>query len=103
MNRDIKAALHYHDGTKHPEGYLMDPWHSYDPMNHPLLFKTYLGLEPIPVALDTSPSGVPTLSAISQQTSATATDRVPDLNTLSSVLHFSAGIISHHAPSLPLR
>ncbi|MCH8989024.1 MAG: SagB/ThcOx family dehydrogenase [Chloroflexi bacterium] len=91
-NHDIKAALHYHNGTKHPDGYLMDPWHSYDPMNHPLLFKTYLGLEPIPFPPAPSPSGVPTLSAISRQASATGTDRVPDLNTLSSVLHFSAGI-----------
>lgn len=89
-NRDIKAALDYHNGTKHPDGYLMDPWHSYDPMNHPLLFKTYLGLEPIPIPLGPSPSGAPTLSAISRQ--ASATDRVPGLNTLSSVLHFSAGI-----------
>ena len=91
-NRDIKAAIHYHNGTKHPDGYLMDPWHSYDPTNHPLLFKTYLSLEPIPFPLGPSPSGVPALSAISQQASATATGRTPDLNMLSSVLHFSAGI-----------
>ena len=38
VNREIQATWHYHNGTKHPHGNLMDPRHSFDPSSQPLLF-----------------------------------------------------------------
>ena len=90
-NRDVSAAWDYHNGTKHPGGHLMDRWHHFDPMRQPLLFKVYADLEPIPLAVDDSSSGVPALDAISEDVSPAAT-RIPDLDTLSKVLHYSAGV-----------
>ena len=91
-NREIQAAWHYHNGTKHPDGYLMDRWHSYDPMDNPLLFKIYSTLEPIPLSLDSSPSVMPALDAISTSAARSSDVQVPNFLTLSKVLHFSAGI-----------
>jgi len=92
QNRDIQAAWHYHNGTKHPDGYLMDRWHSYDPMDNPLLFKIYSALEPIPLSLDSSPSAMPALDAISASAGLSANPRVMDMQALSKILQFSAGI-----------
>ena len=91
-NRDIQAAWHYHNGTKHPDGYLMDRWHSYDPSANPLLFKIYSELDPLPLPLDKSPGKVPALSAVSTNISHPAGSQPPDLETLGRILYFSAGI-----------
>ena len=91
-NHLIQAAWHYHDGTKHPDGYLMDRWHSFDPMNQPLLFKKYSDAEPIPLPLDPSPSAVPALSAISTKLELPVRVQIPDLDGLARILYFSAGI-----------
>ncbi len=90
--RDIQATWHYHNGTKHPDGNLMDPWHSFDPSSQPLLFKIYSDLEPIPLPFEASPSVVPALSAISMEVIPSASGGTLDLTTLSSILYFSAGI-----------
>ena len=92
QNQDTKAAWHYHNGTKHPEGYLMDRYHFYDPMNNPLLFKNYIGLESIPLPQDKLPAQVPALRAISGNILPAAEGQTPDLATLARILHFSAGI-----------
>jgi SagB-type dehydrogenase family enzyme len=105
-NREIQATWHYHNGTKHPNGNLMDPWHSFDPSSQPLLFKTYSDLEPIPLLLDVTPSAVPALYAISTQVMPPDQDRIPDIGTLSSVLHFSAGItkrLNYPGGDMPFR
>ena len=91
-NQDIQAAWHYHNGTKHPDGYLMDRWHHYDPMNNPLLFKIYTGLESIPLPQDNIPSDMPGLSAISTNISPSAADQIPDLAALTKILYYSAGV-----------
>ena len=92
VNQDIQAALHYHDGTKHPYGNLMDRWHSFDPMSQPLLFKIYSDLKPIQLPQDASPSVMPALSAISTTVSPSSGGRIPDIDTLARILHFSAGV-----------
>ena len=51
VNREIQATWYYHNGTKHPQGNLMDPRHSFDPSSQPLLFKIYPDLDPIPIAV----------------------------------------------------
>ena len=91
-NREIQDAWHYHNGTKHPNGHLMDRWHSYDPMDNPLLFKIYSELEPIPLYLDTSPSNMTALDAISTSAGSSSNIQVPSFLSLSKILHFSAGI-----------
>lgn len=92
-NYDIQAAIHYHEGTKHPGGFLMDPWHQFDPMQQPLLFKIYTGLEPVPLPLDKSSLGVPALTAISTDVSpASGAGQVVDLPALARLLYYSAGI-----------
>ncbi|PKB65944.1 MAG: hypothetical protein BZY81_08580 [SAR202 cluster bacterium Io17-Chloro-G4] len=91
-NRDTQAAWHYHNGTKHPDGFLMDPWHSYDPMDNPLLFKIYSELDPIPLSPDSSPTGMPALEAISSSVEPSAKAQVPNFMTLSKILHYSAGV-----------
>ena len=91
-NQDTQAAWHYHNGTKHPYGDLMDRWHSFDPRSQPLLFKIYSELEPIPLPQEFSPSGAPALSAISTNALPSSGDQIPDFDTLARILHFSAGI-----------
>ena len=91
-NQDIEATWHYHNGTKHPDGYLMDRWHFYDPMNNPLLFKIYTGLEPIHLPQTKLPSEMPALSAISTNVVPSAEGQIPDLATLGKILYLSAGI-----------
>ena len=91
-NQDIEAAWHYHNGTKHPHGNLMDRWHSFDPTSQPLLFKIYSDLEPIQLSIDATLSIVPALSAISTTVSPSSRDQVPEIDILSQILHFSAGI-----------
>ena len=49
-NMDTQAALRYHDGTKHPDGYLMDPRHVWNPAETPLLFKIYTDVEAVPLS-----------------------------------------------------
>lgn len=91
-NQDIQAAWHYHNGTKHPDGFLMDRWHSFDPFSHPLLFKTYTELEPIPISVDKSPGTVSALTAISTNAAHTTESSIPDADTLGKILYYSAGI-----------
>ena len=91
-NRDIQAALDYHEGTKHPYGNLMDRWHSFDPSSQPLLFKIYSDLEPIPLPHDLSPSDTPALTAISTAVRPSSNGQTPSIDTLARILHFSAGI-----------
>ena len=92
VNREIQATWHYHNGTKHPHGNLMDPRHSFDPSSQPLLFKIYPDLDPIPLPFEALPSVVPALSAISMEVIPSVSDGTLDITTLSSILYFSAGI-----------
>ena len=91
-NRDIQAAWRYHNGTKHPHGPLMDPWHSFDPRKQPLPFKIYTDLDPIPLPNATQPPSTPALSSISAAVPPTAGAAIPGIDAIARILHFSAGI-----------
>ncbi|HEX6383304.1 MAG TPA: SagB/ThcOx family dehydrogenase, partial [Anaerolineae bacterium] len=91
-NRDIQETWHYHHGTKHPGGYLMDYRHQFDPSQRPLLYKIYTDLEPIALPLDTEPRGVPALEAIATNIITADTERIPDIDTVARLLYFSAGV-----------
>lgn len=107
---DIAAARVYHEGTKHPGGFLMNPRHFYHPGLEPLPFKIYEGLESITLPLETSPIGLsaleaiaapprsadttrlPDLTTLARLPDRTTLARLPDLTTLARLLYFSAGV-----------
>ncbi len=91
-NREIQASWHYHDGTKHPSGYLLDPRHGFDPSNLPLLFKKFLDVETIPLPLKKDPIGLSALEAISKDTFNINGQGILDLSVIAKLLHYSAGI-----------
>ncbi len=91
-NQDTQAAWHYHNGTKHPHGPLMDRWHAFDPRKQPLLFKIYSDLDPIPLPPIAQPLSMPALSAVSTAALPPTDERMPDIDAITRILHYSAGI-----------
>ncbi len=75
-NQDTWAAWTYHDGTKHPDGNLLDAVHAYHGSMRPLLFKVYAELPATPLPLVPTPAGSPLLtqlqSVMRRQTTGTA-------------------------------
>src|SRR6266498_5173255 len=92
FNQDIQATWQYHNGTKHPNGSLLNPRHRYDPADRPPLFKVYPQLAPIPLPLDRSPRGFSALAAIARTIPPTEGQQRPDLGAVARLLYFSAGI-----------
>ncbi len=88
-NSDIAIGRQFHDGTKHPNGHLLDPYHRYDPTRRPRLFKDYRGGERIRLSLEPTPQGVSALQALLEPAGSGGD---LDLGVLANILHFSAGI-----------
>ncbi|HME71299.1 MAG TPA: hypothetical protein VKM54_15720 [Myxococcota bacterium] len=63
-NQEIRAALEYHEATKHSERSLRGSRHVLDFSNQPLLFKIYRDLDAIPLAWDLPERETPALEAI---------------------------------------
>jgi SagB-type dehydrogenase family enzyme len=91
-NRDIDAALKYHDGTKHSYRSVHSNRHVLDWANQPLAFKVYPDIERIALPRDVPQTGVAALAAISANVGAANGNAVPDLQDLARILFFSAGI-----------
>lgn len=90
-NYEIEAAWHYHNGTKHPNGMLLSRFHVYHPSQRPTPYKIYKNAPQINLPIEKNSIGVSTLDVIS--TNLEIKDEiVPDLQTLSRILYFSAGI-----------
>jgi len=90
-NYETEATWHYHNGTKHPNGILLNRFHTYHPSFRPSPYKFYKNIPKIVLSLDKNSIGVSALEAIS--TFPNITDEViPNLDTLSRILYFSAGI-----------
>ncbi len=95
QNKEIQAAWLYHDGTKHPDGPLMDPQHRFDPRHQPLLFKIYKDLPALPLPQDSSRieiTGLPALQAIAGSARPNGEEPPLDLLLIARLLFFSAGI-----------
>src|SRR5258708_21398029 len=95
VNSDTQATWDYHNGTKHPNGALLDTSHIYDYSKRPLLFKVYTDLTPTTLPLDTTPRDVSALQAIGGNDLEAETNQKPDLETLTRIFYFSAGITKH--------
>lgn len=91
-NRDTRATWEYHDGTKHPNGELLDWWYEYDPSIRPWQFKVYTEISPRPLLLDRRDLGVPALEAIGVCDGAVGAAHTLDLSTLARLLYYAAGI-----------
>jgi SagB-type dehydrogenase family enzyme len=95
-NRDIHTAWHYHNGTKHSYQSVRTNPHFLDWANRPLPFKVYPTVDPIALPRDVPQTGCPALAAISRhQWAPTNDDSVPDLQDLTRILYFSAGVTKH--------
>jgi SagB-type dehydrogenase family enzyme len=91
-NSDTKTAYHYHEQTKHSYRSVRSDTHSLDFSNQPIPFKTYPGLEPIPLPSQWEEAEIPALSAVYAITAPTKKKRIPDLSDLARLLYFSAGV-----------
>lgn len=90
-NYEIDATWHYHNGTKHPNGMLLNRFHVFHPSHRPTPYKIYKNTPNVSLPPDKNPIGISTLDAIST-TCNEPNNTVPDLRTLSRVLYFSSGI-----------
>jgi SagB-type dehydrogenase family enzyme len=91
-NHDIQAAWKHHEETKHSYWSVRNNPHFLDWANKPLPFKIYPEIETFPLPRDVSQTGVAALSAIADRVPSSQADSVPDLQDLSRILYFSAGI-----------
>ena len=91
-NRDIDAARKYHEETKHSYWSVRTNRHGLDWANRPLPFKVYPTVERIALPRDVPQTGVAALAALSSEVRAVSGDAVPELQGLTRILFFSAGI-----------
>ena len=91
-NRDIDAARKYHQETKHSYWSVRTNRHGLDWANRPLPFKVYPTVERIALPRDVPQTGVAALTALSSEVRAVSGDAVPELQDLTRILFFSAGI-----------
>ena len=89
-NLNIQAGWTYHNATKHSHLSVRTNQHFLDWANQPLPFKIYPKLELIPLPRRFGEAGSPALDTIAEV--ARRDNAVPDLQNLSQLLYFSAGI-----------
>jgi SagB-type dehydrogenase family enzyme len=90
-NRDIEAALKYHNATKHSYASVRANPHFLDFANQPLPFKIYPTLEPSRLPDEMRQTGVAALSAIAESVPIQF-NAAPDLKAIAQLLYLSAGI-----------
>ena len=91
-NRDLDAALKYHNGTKHSYLSIRAHPHALDWQNKPLLFKIYPTLEVLRLPRDLRQTGVAALSAVRAPAMVPSGPAIPDLDSLAQILFLSAGV-----------
>ena len=96
-NREIQAAWKYHDGTKHSQWSIRNHPHFLDWANRPLPFKIYTKLDPLLLPRDVPQTGVAVFSASSEAVPSSPAESVPNLQDLTRLLFFSAGITRERA------
>ena len=91
-NWDTSLIRTYHDNTKHSFESVRTGAHVLDWMSQPLPFKIYEGGERIPLPEEVPGSSMPGLQAIAAAGHPVTGEVMPDLPTLTTLLHHSAGI-----------
>jgi SagB-type dehydrogenase family enzyme len=91
-NREIEAAWTYHNATKHSYESVRSNPHYLDWENHPLPFKIYSKLQPIPLPEHLSSSTLPAVEAISAVEMAAENEILPSIQTMAEIFYLSAGI-----------
>jgi len=94
-NSDIAAAWEYHDSTKHSPESVRSSTHTLDWDNQPRPYKLYANPGERVALPEPLASGKAAMDTIASLGAASDRERVPDLATLSSILHYSAGITKH--------
>ncbi len=89
-NYETDATWHYHNGTKHPNGMLLNRFHVYHPSHRPTPYKIYKNVSQVNLPFDKTPIGISALDAISAENTGNST--ISDLGTLGRILYFSSGI-----------
>jgi SagB-type dehydrogenase family enzyme len=95
VDTDGRAALAYHEATKHSPDSVRRDTHRLDWDNQPRPYKLYTDLEAFPLPREFLSSEAPALSAIGAPGVDRNQSRDLDLATLTTVLHYSAGITKH--------
>ena len=91
-NRDTEAAWEYHNGTKHSVESVQASRHYLNWSSLPRPYKLYPDLQALPLPQEYLSSSIPALQALSTESIPRDRERIPDLKTLATILHFSAGI-----------
>lgn len=90
-NYETDATWHYHNGTKHPNGMLLNRFHVFHPSHRPTPYKIYKNTPNVNLILDKNSLGISALDAISTRCNVD-NDTISDLTTLTRILYFSSGI-----------
>lgn len=91
MPRAEMTARRFHDGTKHPNGDLLDPRHRYDPSWRPPMEKQYPGSDAVELSSVEPGLDVSALDAIASREPLGEVQSF-DLESLAHFLHFSNGV-----------
>ena len=90
-NRDVSAALGYHNATKH--SYLsVRSGHGLDWPNQPLPFKIYKDVDSVRLPTDASPIAANVTETVGAEPLVPHAESMPDLGTLARLLYLSGGI-----------
>jgi len=91
-NRDIVAAITYHQETKHSYDSVYRSHHFLDWDNQPRPYKLYTNLDPLSLPQTWPTPNIPALQALSHTVGATATLRLPSLTDVAFLLFCAAGV-----------
>ena len=92
-NPETQATWLYHNSTKHSPLSVRSSRHFLDFTNQPRSYKLYQDLEALPLTKDSLGSNTSAFSALLETGPEANSETVPDLKTLTSILHHSVGII----------
>ncbi len=91
-NKDTTTARHYHHGTNHPDGFLIDYGHRFYRQLTPLLFKKYKDLSSVELKMPPGAHSAAALDAIAVPAVPEKDRQVPGLEVLTDLLYYSAGV-----------
>jgi SagB-type dehydrogenase family enzyme len=91
-NQETLLARRYHRETKHSLVSVQTNRHYLDWDNQPTVYKTYQGIESIPLPENLPQTGVPAFDALQEKAVEKAGETIPDLSQLAYLLYYTAGV-----------